>query len=195
MKVFWCPQTRSTRVLWLLDESGLAYEPILIDIRDHTKPRDSEFSHASPLGKVPAIVDGEVKMWDSSAIGLYIADKGEPGKLAPPIGDPKRAAYYYWMVFTPGMIEPAMSEKASGLEPNPMQRGYGSFDLMIDLLEKGVGNSDWLLGDQFSAADVMVGATAHFLKQFGMLPENKTIEAYIDRCHARPAFQKALAMG
>ena len=76
-----------------------------------------------------------------------------------------------------------------------MQNGWGSFDRMIDLLEQGVSpDPTWLLGDQFSAADVLVGSTANFLKMFGMLPENKAIEAYIDRCLERPAYQKALAM-
>ena len=195
MKLFWCPMTRSTRAIWMLEESGLDYEPVLIDIRDRTKPRDPDFSIASPLGKVPAIADGDVKIWDSSAIALYVADKAKDANLAPALDDPLRGAYYYWMVFTPGVIEPAMAEKASGVDPNEMQNGWGSFDRMIELLENGVAGGQWLLGDQFSAADVMVGSTANFLKMFGMLPENKTIEAYIERCLARPAYQKALAMG
>ena len=194
MKLFWCPQTRSTRAIWMLEEAGVDYEPILVDIRDESAPRDPAFLRASPMGKVPALIDGDAHLWDSSAIALYIADKVPEKHLAPAIGDPKRADYYYWMVFTPGVIEPAMADKAAGGIGNKLQNGWGSFDLMIQLLEDGVSGSDWLLGDGFSAADVVVGSTAHFLKMFGMLPENKTIEAYIDRCLARPAYQKAMAM-
>lgn len=191
MKLFWCPQTRSLRIFWALEEAGAAYEPVLIDIRDPSKPRDLDFAKASPLGKVPAIADDEVFLWDSSAIALYVADKYADKQLAPPLGSPMRAQYYYWMMFTPGIIEPAMSEKASGAEAKPQTNGWGSFDQMILLLEGGVKNSPWLLGEQFSAADVLVGSTAHFLRMFGMLPENKTIEAYIERCAARPAFKRA----
>ena len=85
MKLFWCPQTRSARAIWMLEESGLDYEPVMIDIRDRTKPRDPDFALASPLGKVPAIADGDVKIWDSSAIALYVADKATDAKLAPAI--------------------------------------------------------------------------------------------------------------
>ena len=195
MKLYWCKQTRSTRAIWMLEETGLPYDLVEVDIRDPKAPRESDFLRASPLGKVPALVDGkDVAIWDSAAICLYLADKAAGEKLCPPVGDPKRAAYYYWMMFTPGIIEPAMAEKASGRTPNKMQSGWGSFDDMIRLLSDGVAKSDWLLGDAFSAADVMVGSSANFMKLFGMLPDNKPIEAYIARCLERPAYAKAMAM-
>jgi glutathione S-transferase len=191
MKLFWCPQTRSQRALWLLEEAGVDYERVLIDIRDPSKPRDPDFAKASPMGKVPAIADGAAMLADSAAICMYVADKYPQTKLAPATDDPARAQYYWWMIFTPGVIEPAMAEKFSGAEPNPLSHAWGSFDLMIETFEKGVGDGPWILGDQFSAADIMVGSSACFLKQFGILPDSKILEAYGERCMARPAYQRA----
>ena len=194
MKLFWCTQTRSQRALWLMEESGLEYEPVLIDIRDPEKPRDPDFSKASPMDKVPALADGEVMLADSAAICMYVADKYPQTDLAPAIDDTKRGAYLWWMFFTPGVIEPAMAEKFAGTEPNPVSHAWGSFDLMIKTFEEGLSDREWILGDTFSAADIMCGSSACFMKQFGMLPDSKVLEAYADRCIARPAYQKSQAM-
>lgn len=194
MKLFWCPQTRSQRVIWLLEEAGLDYDPVLIDIGDPQKPRDPDFAKASPMGKVPAIADGAALMSDSAAICLYIADKYPAAGLAPAINDPARAPYLFWMTFTPGVVEPAMGEKFSGAEPNPVSHGWGSFDSMIAAFEKGIGDGPWMLGETFTAADIMCGSSACFMQQFGVLPPSKPLEAYAERCMARPAFQKSAAM-
>lgn len=194
MKLFWCPQTRSQRALWLLEEAGLDYDPVLIDIRDPERPRDPDFAKASPMGKVPALADGPAMLSDSAAICLYIADKYPAAGLAPAVDDPARASYLFWMIFTPGVVEPAMAEKFSGAEPNPVSHGWGSFDAMIAAFEKGVSDGPWILGETFSAADIMCGSSACFMKQFDMLPESKALNAYAERCMARPAYQKSAAM-
>ncbi len=194
MKLFWCPKTRSQRAVWLMEETGLEYDRVLIDIRDASKPRDPDFPKASPMGKVPALADGAVMLADSAAIAIYVADRYPQTRLAPAIDDPKRGSYLWWMVFTPGVVEPAMAEKFSGAEPNRMRSGWGDFDLMIETFEKGIGDKEWILGDTFSAADVMCGSSATFMKQFGMLPASKPLEAYAERCMARPAFQRSIAL-
>jgi len=191
MKLFWCPQTRSQRAIWLLEESGLDYDRVLIDIRDKSKPRDPDFSKASPMGKVPALVDGGAMLAESAAIAIYVADKYPQTGLAPAIDHPARASYLYWMFFTPGVIEPAMAEKFAGTEPNRLRNAWGDFEIMISTFENSLGDNDWILGDQFSAADVMVGSSACFMKQFDMLPDRKVLEDYAARCMARPAYQKS----
>lgn len=191
MKLFWCPQTRSARAIWMLEELGVPYERVLIDIRDPAKPRDPEFAKASPMRKVPALADGEVRLADSSAICVYLSDRYPKARLAPAIDDPRRGAFLWWMFFTPGVIEPAMSEKFAKIAPNRQRSGWGDFDLMIETFERGLERGPWILGDAFSAADVMVGSSAVFMKQFGMLPANAAIEAYAARCLARPAYQRA----
>ena len=191
MKLFWAPQTRSTRAIWMLEEAGIDYEMELIDIRSNDRKDSNEFLAASPMGKVPAIVDGDAAMSESAAICIYVADRYGAGKLAPPIDDASRGKYLYWTIYTPAVVEPAMSEKFNKIEPNRVRNGWGGFDLMVKTFDEGLEGRKWILGDRFTAADVMLGSSAVFMRMFEMLPETKNIGAYADRCLARPAFQKA----
>lgn len=193
IQLYWTPRTRSSRVVWMLEELGVDYERVHVDLSSDEAKSNAEFRAASPMGKVPAIVDGEVRMADSAAIAIYLADRYASGTLAPALDHRDRGAYLYWMIYSPGVIEPAMAEKITGTEPRPSSFGWGSFDLMVQTLAQAVADREWLLGD-FSAADVMVGSSAAYLKLFGMLPDDSGLDAYIERCMARPAYQKALAL-
>lgn len=192
MKLFWAPQTRSARAIWMLEESGIGYDLELVDIRSADRADSAEFRDASPMGKVPALIDGDARMSESAAICLYLADRYCAGTLAPSVDDPMRGKFLYWLIYTPAVIEPAMSEKFNQVEPVPQRSGWGDFDLMIDTFEKGIDGKEWILGDRFTAADVMLGSSAVFLRAFNMLPGSESIEAYADRCLSRPAYKKAL---
>lgn len=194
MKLYWSPQTRSTRAFWMLEEAGVAYERELVDIRSPEREDSAEFREASPMGKVPALVDGDARMSESAAICLYVADRYASGKLAPAIDDPARGKFLYWLMYTPAVIEPAMSEKFNGVEANRQRSGWGDFELMIETLEHGVQGREWVVGDAFSAADVMLGSSVVFMRMFDMLPDSAALSGYADRCLARPAYQKALQM-
>ena len=195
IKLFWSPRTRASRVVWLLEESGLEYEIVPVDIRDPAaRAENAGFVAASPMGKVPAIEDGPIAMADSAAIGLYIADRYPETRLAPPIDDPTRGRYLYWMTFVPGALEPAIGEKFSGTQPNRASHGWGDFDFMIRTLEDGLKPGPWLLGEQFTAADVLVGSGTCFLRQIGILPDSAVLNDYADRCAARPGYQKAQSL-
>lgn len=194
MKLFWAPQTRSSRAIWLLEEAGVDYERELVDIRSSDRHDSEEFRAASPMGKVPALVDGDVKMSESAAIALYVADRYCAGRLAPAIDAAERGKFLYWIMYTPAVIEPAMAEKFSGVEPNRMRNGWGDFDLMIETLENALRDDIWLLGDQFCAADVLVGSSVVFMRMFEMLPDSEILNRYADRCLERPAYTKALAL-
>ncbi|WP_262694387.1 glutathione S-transferase family protein [Kordiimonas aquimaris] len=194
IKLYWCPQTRAQRVIWMLEEAALDYDPVVIDIRDPDRTPDTEFLSASPMGKVPAIIDGDVKLSESAAICLYLADKYPANKLAPSTDSSLRGQYLYWMLYTPAVVEPAMAEKFAGREPNTVQNGWGSFDLMIAAFEAALKNGPWILGDTFSAADVMVGSSACFMQQFGMLGDSEVLKAYADRCMKRPAYKKSITI-
>lgn len=193
--LYWSPQTRASRALWLLEEAGVAYDRVTIDIRDAAAKADPSFRAASPMGKVPAIVDGETRLWDSGAIALHVADRFPESGLGVPLSDPHRGAFVQWTVFTNSVIEPAMTEKFSGAEPNTPQNGFGSFDQMIDVLVDGLSNANgpWLMGAQFTVADVLVGSSVHFLKMFDGLPDRPELLTYLEQCRARPAFQRAMA--
>jgi glutathione S-transferase len=195
--LFWCPQTRASRILWLLEEMQQPFEVRLIDIRDPESRKDPDFAAASPMGKVPAIMDsaagGVVRVADSAAIALYLTDRYPASGLAPPVDDPARGSFLYWMTYTPGVIEPAMMEKFTGMEVSPATSGWGNFDAMIRVLEEGLSAGPWLMGETFSAADVLVGSSVNFMKMFGVLPESPVLEGYLERCLDRPAYAKALA--
>jgi len=192
MKLYWCPQTRSTRALWMLEEAGVAYEFERVDIQNPERRNTEEFLEASPMGKVPALVDGEVRMSESAAICLYVGDRYGPGTLAPAIDDPARGEFLYWLMYTPAVIEPSMSEKFNGVQPNRHRSGWGDFELMIETLERGIADRRWILGDTFTAADVMLGSSVVFMRMFDMLPATEVLSAYADRCLARPAYQRAI---
>ena len=194
MRLYWAPQTRSTRALWLLEEAGVDYEMEMVELRDPEREDSVDFRAASPMGKVPALVDGDVQMSESAAICLYIADRYCAGSLAPALDDAQRGKFLYWLMYTPAVVEPSMSEKFNGVEPNRGRSGWGDFELMIETLETGLGDAPWILGEGFSAADIMLGSSAVFLRAFDMLPASDILAAYADRCLARPAYQKALAM-
>jgi glutathione S-transferase len=191
IKLYWCPNTRAMRAVWLLEEAGVPYERVQIDIRDAQAKANPEFRTASPLGKVPALADGAVTINDSGAICAYIADAYPQAGLAPPIGDPQRGAYLQWLMFTNSNIEPAMMEKFSALTPNRAAHGWGDYASMLTMLREGLQTGPWILGERFCAADVMLGSAVYFLDMFKILGDEPVLKAYLERCMARPAAQRA----
>lgn len=194
--LFWCPQTRAARALWMLGELGEPFEIRLIDVRDPDSKKDPDFQAASPMDKVPALMDTNgaepVYVADSAPLCMYLADRYPAAGLSPAVDDRQRGRFLFWMNFTPGVIEPAMMEKFIGFEVSRATAGWGNWDTMVEVLEDGLSCGDWLMGSWFSAADVLVGSSVYFMKRFGILPENDVFEAYLERCLARPAYQKAL---
>jgi len=195
MKLFWAPRTRSQRAIWMLEETAIDYEMERIALSSPDRVDSTEFLGASPMGKVPAIVDGEVAMSESAAICIYLADRFAPGSLAPALDAPERGQYLYWTIYTPAVVEPSMSEKFNNVESNRFRSGWGDFDLMIETWDAALEGRDWIVTDHFTAADVMLGASAIFLRMFNMLPPTNNLDAYADRCMARPAYQRSVEKG
>jgi len=193
MKLYWCANTRAFRIAWLLEEAGVRYERIVIDIHDAAAKGNSAFRAVSPMGKVPALEDGVARLSDSGAICIYVADQYPQARLAPPVGHPDRARFLQWVTFTNSVIEPAMAEKFAKLEPKPTSFGWGSFDLMLATLRSELSKGEWILGERFCAADVLLGTSAFYLKQFGLIEDDAVLGAYAARCQARPAWQRAKA--
>jgi glutathione S-transferase len=147
------------------------------------------------MAKVPALTDGPVSVSESGAICAYVAEACPDAGLAPPLGDPARGRYLQWLFFSPACIEPAYLVKYANISVRPETAGFGDFDRVFDVLEAAVQPGPWLLGDRFSAADVIIGADLHFgIDIFKIVPERPALRAYIDRCLARPAFQRAKAI-
>jgi glutathione S-transferase len=193
MKLYWCPKTRALRAAWMLEELGIPFERVLIDIRDPAAKDDAAFRAVSPMGKVPALEDGSVRLWDSGAICIYLADRYPAAGLAPAIADPARGAYLQWVLYTNAVIEPAMAEKFSNAPVSAGAHGWGSYDAMLDVLRRGITEGPWVLGERFCAADVLLGTSVRFLIQFGLVKDDPVLEAYRARCEARPAFLRAAA--
>jgi len=191
MKLYWCRNTRAFRIAWLLEESGLRYERVVIDIRDPAAKGDPTFRAVSPMGKVPALEDGAARLSDSGAICIYLADQYPEARLGPPVGHADRGCFLQWVTFTNSVIEPAMAEKFANFEPRPATFGWGSFDLMLTAFRAGLPAGEWILGKQFSAADVLLGTAAFYLKQFGLIEDDPVLGEYAARCQARPAWQRA----
>lgn len=196
MKLYWCPQTRAFRALWMMEEAGRPYERVLVDIRKGAQDAP-EFRAVNPMGKVPALADGEAKLAESAAICAYVAERCPEAGLAPALGDPARGRYLHWLFFAAGCIEAAYTQKFTGLAlpGGEVQAGWGSFDRVIDVLDEAVRPGPWLLGERFSAADVMVGSDLHFgLNLLKIVPQRPAILAYVARCAGRPAFKRATAI-
>jgi glutathione S-transferase len=192
MKLYWSPRSRSFSALWLMEETGVAYERVLTDISTGAQ-KTLEFLTVNPMGKVPALQDGEATMAEAAAICAYVAERYPEAKLAPPLGDVHRAKYLYWLFFAPSCIEPAMVQLATKMEMSSVAAGWGDAQRVFDVLEVALEQGPWILGDQFSAADIAIGSGLTFaVRNFKMVPSRPAFDRYLDRCEARPAFQRAL---
>ncbi|WP_425989395.1 glutathione S-transferase family protein [Afipia sp. DC4300-2b1] len=191
MKLYWSPRSRSFSGLWLMEETGQPYERVLTDISTGAQ-KTPEFLAVNPMGKVPALKDGDVSIAEASAICAYVADCYPEAKLAPPIGDPRRGKYLQWLFFSPGCIEPAIIQIFTKIEVPTSTAAWGSATQVFDVLDAALEKGPYLLGETFSAADIMIGSGLNFaVRLFKMVPPRPSFDRYIDACAARPAFQRA----
>jgi glutathione S-transferase len=191
MQLYWSPRSRSFTALWLMEETGQPYERVLTDISTGAQ-KTPEYLSINPMGKVPALRDGAATLAEAAAICAYVAERYPEAKLAPPLGGPLRAKYLYWLFFAPSCIEPAMVQVATKIEMNPVSAGWGEATRVFDVLDAALAKGPWILGDSFSAADIAIGSALNFaVRLFKMVPSRPSFDAYIDRCAARPAFQRA----
>jgi glutathione S-transferase len=194
MKLYWSPRSRSFSGLWILEETGQPYERVLTDISTGAQ-KTPEYLAINPMGKVPALKDGDVSIAEAAAICAYIAERYPDAKLAPPVGDPRRAKYLQWLFFAPSCIEPALIQIFTKLEVPASTAAWGDANQVFDVLDKALEKGPWILGDTFSAADVIIGSGLNFaVKLFKMVPTRPSFDRYIEACSARPAFQRATAL-
>ncbi|MCO5132589.1 MAG: glutathione S-transferase family protein [Xanthobacteraceae bacterium] len=191
MKLYWSPRSRAFTTLWLLEETGQPYERVLTEIAAGAQ-KAPEYLKINPMGKVPALQDGDVTIAETAAICAYVAERVPEAKLAPPLGDPRRGKYLQWLFFAPGCIEPAILQAYTKLEIPTSSAAWGSTAQVFDVLEQALDKGPWILGDDFSAADIAVGSGMNFaIRLFKMVPSRPNFDRYLDRCAARPAFQRA----
>jgi glutathione S-transferase len=193
MKLYWAPQTRSFTALWVLEEAGAPYEREHVDIRAGAQDAPA-YRAINPMRKVPALVDGEMVVAEQGAICAWVADRFPAARLAPAADDPQRGRYLRWLFFAGNCIEPAYMQKFSGWSTEKSRAGWGTYEVVVDALEEALKPGPWILGERFSAADVMIGAGVYFGLGFNILESRPPFEAYNERCAARPAFQRAVAI-
>jgi glutathione S-transferase len=188
MKLYFNPQSRALIAKWMLDECGATYEIVPIDFtkREHKAP---EFLKINPAGKLPALVDGESRIFEGAAICLYLGDKFPQANLAPKIGAPERGRYLSLMVYSTSQIEPAMGDEIMKVETAP-QRGWTDYETVKNVVEGELGAGPYLFGDWFTAADVMIGSMFIWKRMLRMPTDRPKLEAYVDRLLARPAAMK-----
>jgi glutathione S-transferase len=185
--------SRSSIVRWMLEELGEPYDIHLLSLKQGEN-REPAYLAVNPMGKVPALRHGDVVITEAAAICCYLADEFPHARLNVPVGDPRRGAYLKWLFFGPSCIEPAVTERAFPRKELPARGtlGFGDFDSVMDVLAKATeAASPYLLGEQFTAADVVVGSGLRWGMTFKLIPERPEFTAYVGRLNQRPAFKRA----
>jgi glutathione S-transferase len=188
---FHAPNSRSTGVLTLLEELGCDYDLHVLNLRTGEQRR-AEYLAVNPMGKVPAIRHGDAVVTEQPAVYLYLADLFPEAGLAPAIGDPLRGPYLRWLVFYGSSFEPAVIDKSQQRDPAPMASSpYGDYDTMLATLSGQLGRGPYLLGERFTAADVLWGVALAWTTAFKLVPLLPPIQSYVERVNARPAVARA----
>jgi glutathione S-transferase len=184
--------SRSMIARWMLEEVGEPYDIHLIDLAKG-EGLAADYRAVNPMGKVPALRHGDVVITETAAICTYLADTFPKASLSVPIGDPRRGLYLKWLFFGPSCIEPAMIDRAYPRQEAPRRGtlGYGDFETAMDVAAKGVAAGRYLMGEQFTAADVVVGSTLRWGLMFKLIPEWPEFAAYVGRLGERAALKRA----
>jgi len=184
MKLYFNPRSRAAIAKWMLDECGAEYGIVPIDFTrgEHKTP---EFLNVNPAGKLPALVDGDGKVFETAAICLYLADKFPEAKLAPKIGAPERGRYLSLMVYSTSQAEPALGDRMLKLETDA-HRGWSDYETVLDVLERELGDGPYFFGARFTAVDVMIGSMLIWQRWLKAGAERPNLAAYVDRLLARP---------
>jgi len=193
LTLFHAPMSRSTGVLVLLEELQAPHRLHVLNLKAGTQ-RDPAFLAVNPMGKVPAILHGDALVTEQAAVYLYLADQFPAAGLAPPIGDPLRGPYLRWMVFYGSCFEPAIVDRAMKRDaPPPQMSPYGDSEAVLATLDRQLAAGPYLLGERFSAADVLWGMALGWTTAWKLVPETPAITAYLARINARPAMARAKA--
>jgi glutathione S-transferase len=186
------PQTRSGSIVWLLEELEIPYQTKIVDFRraDGTGARDVSNPH--PHGKVPALVDGDETVFESSAIALFLTDKYRTKNLGPAVGDPQRGEYLSWLAYRPGVMEPALLSRRFEIKHVYGAMGWAPADEVEEVLNRHLGSRQYFLGDNFSSLDILLGGGLHFMMMAKMIKATPVLTAYSARIIDRPAFRKMM---
>jgi glutathione S-transferase len=186
------PKSRSGTIVWLLEELGVPYKMRVVDIRksDGTGAMDPANPH--PHGKVPCLDHDGHRVFETAAIALYLTDLFPEKKLGPVAGDPLRGEYLSWLAYRAGVFEPAMMMRRLSVKHIQGMMGWAEAGEVEAVLNETLSHRSYLLGEAFSAADIVTGGTIAFLTSFKLMAETPVTKAYIERIIGRPAYQRAM---
>jgi glutathione S-transferase len=193
LKFYHAPWSRGSGVLWLMEELGVDYELVHIDIRaEGGVPED--YRRIQPNKKVPAIEHDGVVITERAAITTYLADAFPQAGLAPAIGDPMRGPYLTALVYCDAVFDPAISAHAHGLTYKSGDYSFGLFDDMVAYVERKLTENPFAAGDRFTAADIQLASgIGYTMVQMKKLPERPAFTAYLEQVGDRPAWKRAQA--
>lgn len=190
LTLFHAPNSRSGRLLRLLEEIGVEYQIAYVDIRRNDGSGGADPTNPHPDGKVPALGHDGTLVTESAAIALYLTDRFPGANLGALVGSPERGAYLTWITWVAGELEPALWSKIMGeTQTNPYAQAR--YDAAIDRLLYALRARPWLMGERFTAVDVMVGSALQWAREH--LPQSATLASYFQRLDARPAAASATA--
>ncbi|MBN3755840.1 glutathione S-transferase [Paraburkholderia sp. Tr-20389] len=193
MKLYYWPKTRAFRALWMLEEASVHYELAHVNIRAGEQDT-TNFHHINPMCKLPALDDDGVQVAESGAVLLYLADRFPEANLGAPVGDPLRGRFLQWLFFTPGCLEPAMAEKLTGASGNSFSFGWGNLERVKAAIDMALDEGEWLLGERFSAADLLLAGTLQIAFVAKLLEPSGRIGEYVERAISRDAHTRAMAI-
>jgi glutathione S-transferase len=185
--------SRSSIAHWMLEELGQPYDIHLISFKKGEN-RAPEYLAVNPMGKLPALRHRDAVITEAAAICAYLADEFPQAKLNIPVGNPSRGTYLKWLFFGPSCLEPAITERAYPRKEPPARAalGFGDYETVIDVLAKAAASArPYLMGEQFTAADVVIGSGLRWGTMFKLVPERSEFSAYIARLKERPALKRA----
>ena len=200
IRIYHVPGTRSVRVIWLCDELGIPCEVVPIDFSPDYR-NSLEWRALSPTGKVPAMADGEMTMFESGAMVLYILEKYGEGRLQPPSGSTESAKFHQWCWFAEATLARPLGDIAQHTRiraeadriPGVAEDGAARARSFLGAVEDAVKDQEYLL-EEFSAADIMMGYSLMLAERMDVLDqEHPNVQRYFERLKARPGFQKAVA--
>jgi glutathione S-transferase len=186
--------SRSSIVHWMLEEVGEPYDVELLSLKNGDN-RKADYLEVNPMGKVPALRHGDVVVTEVAAICTYLADAFPAAKLNVPVGDARRGPYLKWLFFAPSCAEPAMMDHLFPRKDVPPRAalGFGDYDTTFNVLAEAVRPGPWILGTQFTAADVVIGSLLRWGMMLKGVPERAEFVDYVKRTQERPAAQRANA--
>lgn len=200
------PPTRSQRAKWALEELGLAYASHMVNLPEGQQNSDA-YRAIHPLGVVPALKTGDYTIFESVAIVLQLIDEHPEKNLAPPVGTPARANYYQWSVFACAELDPAimmffdntmrplefMRPPGTQHDAKLAARGRSDFATRAEILSEALSDRDYLLGSDFSGADILIGHSCFMATLTGLIGDYPELETYYGRLQQRPGHQRAYA--